>query len=1256
MIISNWAVRNRTTVFFLTLLIIITGILSYEMLPRESEPDVPIPFVFVTTNYRGGSPEDIEKLITIPIEDKLKGLGGVKEIKSSSEDGLSMISVEFNTGINIDDVMPKVKDKVDLAGVDLPVDLEDDPVITEMNFSEMPILTIGLSGDFGARQLGKLAEDFKDDLEGIPGVLEVEMAGKVDREIQVQVFPHRITQYNLNMRTVADVVGSENQNVSGGSIRLDQGRFQLQVPGEFDTPGEASELILPGDNQYGPVYLRDVGTIVDGLKDRDTASRVNGHDAITLSVKKQSGANVIKLVDAVNELLAERQKQWPKGLQVKKMMDKSKDIRNMVSDLENNILSGLLLVIIVVCFAMGIRNAVIVSLSIPLSMLIAFIILQMLGITLNMVVLFSLTLALGMLVDNAIVIVENIYRFMQQGVSRREAAMKATGEVAWPIIGSALTTIVAFVPLLWWDGIMGGFMVYLPKTVIVTLVGCLFVAIIINPAIAATVMKAKRIGGRSSADDVLGSGEHPMLTGGGKILTNYRKILNFALKNRILVVISSVIVVILMMQFWFIRIGYKNPMELFPTPDPADIYVNFNMPQGCGLSYSDNLVKSVAKKVYDKAAAEGGSVMYEKAITLKEHKYALSGETYKSPSAIPDIEYSFEKSSFKPGQQFFGPGSENQIGLHFVDIAQRTIKSTETKKMIEDLVEGTPGAEVAVESAEAGPPTGKPINIEISGEDFKTLGLLSDQIKERVKRVPYIRNLRSDFESGLPTLEIAVDRKKAAYLGLSTNLIGYIIRSAFNGSKVSNYREGDQKYDLVVRFDDENRSLIDTLRQVFIVTEKFGRVPLTTVADIRYTGGLGRITHIDNRRVVTVSADVDTTKTTGAVALAQAVALLKGGSKVMLSQIKDWDAFMKALQLGVKPDGSPVIRRIVELLPSSARTLVQSWPIKDFNTQQKSAIVDGLNLILANPEFYNKDVFANQKISAQTSTFLNSGGKMLTFLESDELERINRDLLDSALGSYLDASDMKPIIMPTGYTYHFTGENEEQVKAQTFLSVALSVAMMLILFVLVSQFNSVLYPIIIMSAVFLSLGGVFLGLGIAGLPFGTIMTGVGVISLAGVVVNNAIVLVDYIIQLQARGYNLHDAIVAAGATRLRPVILTAITTVLGLIPMATGVSYDFRNWEIQWTSESSQWWASMAIPVIFGLLVATVLTLVVVPTLLSLLTGFCDHMRYFGRDLAKINLVVGYQWIKLYDYFYKTKVAESWKRRKLREFVEYRRD
>jgi multidrug efflux pump len=1123
MSLSGWSVHNRTSVGFIAVLVTVAGIYSYMTLPLESSPDITIPYVFISTAYRGASPEDIEKSITIPIEDELQGIPGVKKVTSVSSEGNSFINVEFLTGTDIDSAVTKVKDRVDRAKGELPNDLEDDPVVQELNISEMPILILSLSGTAGLRRLSALAEALADEIEAIPGVLEVEVSGKVEREIQIQLSPERLALYRIPFSLVQRIVEGESQNTSGGAFRTLEGRYQLRVPGDFHGVGELEELIV-ATVDGAPVYLRDIGKVVDGVKDRESTSRTNGRESVTLAIKKRAGENIVTIVDEVDALVARLQPSWPPGTEVYRMMDQAKDIRLMLKDLQNNILSGLVLVVVIVWAAMGLRNAILVSLSIPLSMLITFVVLDAMGITLNMVVLFSLTLALGMLVDNAVVIVENVYRFMQQGVPRIEAAVAATSEVAWAITGSALTTIAAFVPLLFWEGIMGEFMVFLPTTVIITLVSCLFVALVINPAFAAAFLKADSGGRQSSAAAVLCGGEHPMLSGGGALLRAYRWSLRLALRLRLAVVAIAFGTTVGMALLWFYLVGVETPMEFFPSVDPSSAYVNLKVPKGADVEYADMMVREIAARLYhpDAGSAEEAAgavplVSYDEARTLKQHRGASGAEPYESPSYLPDVEHVFEKAGAGVGEMDIFGGSAVQVGLQFVELEQRAGSSREMLKTVEQRMRGIAGAEILVEAQQEGPPTGVPIHIEIAGDDFVVLGRLAAQVKALVQQVQHTQNVRDDFESGAPTISVLVDRKRAGLHGLTTDAVGFALKAAINGIVVTTFREGNEDFDIVVRLTDHERNQIETLRQLFVPTPSGELIPLTTLCDIRYTGGLGRITRIDRRRVVTIKADVDTTRTTGVAARMKAEELLR-------------EAQLAAAT------GDP------------------------------------------------------------------RGG----------------------------------LLVPPGYRLRFTGEQEAEQESQEFLSWAMGVAILLILLVLILQFNSILMPGIIISAVLLSLAGVFLGLAVCGMPFGLIMTGVGVISLAGVVVNNGIVMLDYILRLLARGMKLEDAIVAGGATRLRPVLLTATTTILGLIPMATGVSFDFLDMRMQWVSESSQWWASMAVAVIFGLGVATVMTLIVVPVLFSLSESLRSGWSALGSGLSSLPRTAGSLWWMPFDRVFGT--------------------
>jgi multidrug efflux pump len=1075
MIITATAVRKRISVVVLSLLIVILGSAAYNSLPLESEPDVTIPYIFITTPYPGIAPADIETSITIPIEKKLKGLDAVKQIQSSSVEGMSSIVIEFVAGTDIDEVLQKTKDKVDLAKRELPADLEDDPEVTEINLSEMPILTLSLTGKIGMVRLKEIAEDLEEDIESIPGVLEVDVTGGLEREIRVEPFPDKLAYYGLSILELQTVIASENLNVSGGGIRMGDGRFQLRVPGEFQAPKEILGLVV-GTHEGRPVYLKDVARVVDGFKDETGRSRLNGHRAISLQVKKRIGENIIRIIEDVDRVIEERFLTWPAGTEISKLMNQADDIHMMVNDLENSILTGLILVIVILFFVMGVRNAVLVGLAIPFSMLISFLILSALGITLNMVVLFSLTLSLGMLVDNAIVIVENIFRYMQQGVPRVEAAVKATSEVAMPVTASTLTTVAVFLPLLFWTGLIGEYMRYLPITVIITLSSSLFVALVINPALAAIFLRLPAGQPlpelKASAEEIAQAGEAP-ITIRGPVLKAYQRLLYGALNHRVPVLIMAFLIVLSMALFWLYRVGLEKPVEFFPDMEPENIYVNLNMPEGADLEYSDRVARQVELGLcrgsdYGLASPdEDPADCYYSQLEGKIHTLR-DGRQVQGITDMTDVKHIYSKTvAVKSGISIFEDNSPNHIAVQLYDIQERTEPSPLTVEEIRKRTANIPGGLVNIGTQEMGIPTGVPIQIEIAGDNFQVLGLIARQVRQVLEKMPFVHDIQDDFVSGSPTVKVRIDRQRTAMLGLSTNTVGFALKVAFNGIKVSTFREGDEDYDLTVQLSKADREKTDILRELLIPTGE-GIVPLSTIAKFEVTGGLGQINRIDHERVVTITANVDEDKVPGAVVRSQA--------KSLLSQFK----------------------------------------------------------------------------------------------------------------------------IPPGYKVRFTGEEDMQTESEDFLKWAFAVALFLVIIILVSLFDSVTQPMIIMTSVILSFGGVLLGLFVMKFPFGIIMTGIGVISLVGVVVNNAIVLVDYTNRLRARGMHTKEAIIAAGCTRLRPVLLTAVTTILGLLPMVTGTSFDFREMRMSWVSESSQYWGPMAIAVIFGLALATVLTLVVVPTLYSL--------------------------------------------------------
>jgi multidrug efflux pump len=1010
MIITDVAVKNRTTIAVLGLIIVVMGVYSYIALPREAFPDIPIPYILVTTTYEGVSPEDVESSVTMKIEKELNGIRGVKEVRSSSAEGLSMISVEFTPDVPSDVALQRVRDRVDMA--QLPQGI-DDPVVKEINLAEFPIMLVSISGDVSPVQLKTIADNMQDVIEALPGVLKVDELGALEREIRLEMDPDRVASYSLTVAEILALVPSENVNISAGGLETKGTKFNVRIPAEFVTPEEVDHLLLTVRNGK-PIYLTDVGTVHDTFKDRATYSRLNGADNVTLSIQKRAGANVVHVSDAVRQVVDAAQQRVPGAVKFDVTYDMSKYIRNIVADLENNIAAALIMVVGVLMLFLGWRPSMIVALIIPLSLLITFFMIQALGYTLNMVVLFSLVLVLGMLVDNAIVIVENIYRHMQLGYGRVEAAILGAREVAWPVTTSTLTTLGAFLPMMFWPGMMGSFMKYLPITLTIGLSASLFVALVFSPTICSVWA------GRSPSPRNL---DHWFIRG-------YRRFQRAGLENPGLTLFLAVCLLVSLVIL-YAKIG--KGVEFFPQGDPERAMINVRMPQGTNIQETDRIVRLIEHRI-------------EPYQPWLKHVITNVGSSSGGLDLVATAG---------------GPHLAN-ITLVFYDFVERQRPSMEIIAALRKDLADLPGAEIKVEQEKDGPPTGAPVTVEIAGDDFPTLERLSDEARRAISDVPNLVNLRSDLEATRPELAFVVDRREAMLAGVNTAIVGNFLKTAIFGSKVGTYRQFNDEYDITVRLPLAHRVNIDELNTLQIPSAT-GAVPLSALGHFEYKGGFGTINRVNQKRVVTLTADAE--------------------------------------------------------------------------------------------------------------------GRLSTDVLKDVQERL------------------EGFARPEGYTVRYAGEKEEQDAAQAFLSKAFVIALLLVTLIIVIQFNSIMVTLVIMTTVILSLIGALLGLLACNLPFGIIMTGIGVISLAGVVVNNAIVLLDYTRQLQQRGLDLVSAAAEAGVTRLRPVLLTAGTTVFGLLPMAIGVSYDFHTFTWATKSESTQFWQNMSVVVIFGLAFATILTLVVVPSL-----------------------------------------------------------
>ncbi len=1066
-------VQRAVTVALLVLVAVLFGGRAYLELPRESAPDVEIPVVLVTTPYIGVAPEDIEGLVTNPLEDELASLTDVKKMSSSSAEGLSVVSIEFEPEVDIDDALQKVRDRVNRARPKLPDDAED-PTVAEVSFSDIPVLLVTLAGGVDEQGLKSLAEDLEEKVVRLPGVLEAGVTGGREREILVQVYPERLTHFGLGMNDVIGAIQNENVNIPGGNVTVGSGTYLLRTPGEFTDARQVEEVAIKrvGDR---PVFVSDLARVVDGFEERSTYARMNGVPSVTLSVKKRTGANILEVADGIKELVALESGDWPDGVTYKVTADQSEAIEDMVSELENNIVTALILVVAVLLVFMGARNSLFVAVAIPLSMLISFLVLDALGFTLNMVVLFSLILALGMLVDNAIVVVENIYRHLEEGLPLKEAAIVGTREVAMAVAASTATTVAAFFPMVFWSGIMGQFMGYLPKTVIIVLTASLVVAVAILPVAASQWMRLQRKKGEELIQEGVSEEEASHLVDKpvdesslSPVMRKYVGALKWSIHHRY----RSALIGAGTLVFSVVAYGFLNHgVEFFPSTEPDRAVVSVKLPEGADLEATDKVVRRIEGIL----ASEENVDIYVSEVGVSGSSNPMAGASEQTNAARISVDFLPTREKAEEGEPI------------------RVEDTDETIARIREAVAMIPGADIAVNPEEMGPPVGDPISVEISGDDFHQLGLVAPDVIRQIGRltVPYnggevagATDLTHNYRVGRPELRLRVNRGAAKRVGVSTNDVGSAVRTAISGTKASALRAGDEEYDITVELAPEYRdSLQDVLAMHIPGKEDMEldtfAVPLSAVASYELAGGSGTIEHIDQKSVVTITGDV------------------------------------------------------------------------------------------VHPSLQNK--------------------------------------MQKEIQAWIDTYEA-----PEGVSLRLGGANDEQAEAASFLGWALISAIFLILIVLVSQFNSITMPAIIMFTVVLSLVGVLWGLIFTGTAFGIIMTGIGVISLAGVVVNNAIVLLDYVQQLRKQGMDVEDALIKAGVTRFRPVILTAVTTTLGLIPMALGITVDFVNLRIITGSSSAQFWGPMAIAVIFGLTFATVLTLVMVPTLYSIQVDVLRFMR--GRS------------------------------------------
>lgn len=1099
---TSWAIDSKTSVYVLAVFITLLGIQSYVSIPKEQFPEIVIPTVLVNTVYPGTSPTDMENLVTRPIEKQLKGVSGVKKITSSSLQDFSMVAVEFNTDVEISEAKQRVKDAVDKSRSDLPNNLPRDPDVAEIDFSEIPIMYVQLSGNYDLEKLKKYAETAQDRIEGFKEITRVDIVGALEREIQIDVDIFKMQAASASFSDIERAVSAENITISAGNITTYGMKRSIRVIGQFDDVNTLRNLAFKSSSG-ALVYLKDIATITDGFKEQESYSRLNGENVITLNVIKKSGQNLIEASDKIKELINNelKTKVYPSDLTVSITGDMSRYTRNTLDELNNTIILGFILVTIVLMFFMGFTNSFFVGLSVPLSMFVAYMVMPGLGFTMNMIVMFGFIFALGIVVDDAIVVIENTHRIHRTEPNIVLAAKKAAGEVFLPILSGTLTTLAPFFPLAFWPGITGKFMYYIPVTLILTLFASLFVAYIINPVFAVSFMKHeydepdKKRSRRRTTETILvllgisligyaafAFSKHELAFGFGNLMVFaallivfyhlvlkpyinwwqtkgwpwfmkiYENQLRFFLKGKNPYWLLGATTLLFFLTF--VLLGIEKPKVLFfPDNQPNSVDVYIKLPVGTDQRVTDSITRVVEERVYSVLGRNNPNV-----------------ESVISNVALGAGEGLFDRST---------SSEKGKVTINFVEYKNRT-RNVNTSRYLDDIrlaVKGIPGAEIAASKNRMGPPTGKPINIEVSGENLGELIADADRFKHFLDsvQIPGVEELKSDFKTSKPEIQINIDRTRANIEGISTGQIALEIRTAVLGKEISKYKEGEDEFPIQLRYSKETRENINNLMNLKITyrdmnTGLLRQIPLSSVASIDYTDTYGGINRQNLKRVITISSDVLSGYTANEI----------------VPQIEKYAA---------------------------------SFPKHE------------------------------------------------------------------------------------GIEIKLTGEQEDQAEAAGFLGKAMLIAIGLIFFILISQFNSLSKSLLILSEVFFSIIGVFLGIVIFNMSISIIMTGLGIVALGGIVVRNGILIVEFIDTLKERGYKTREAIVQAGKIRITPVILTATATILGLVPLAVGFNMNFitlfthLNPHIHIGGDNVMFFGSLAWTIIFGLSFATFLTLIFVPAM-----------------------------------------------------------
>ncbi|MCX6183887.1 MAG: efflux RND transporter permease subunit [Flavobacterium sp.] len=1126
--ISTWAINNRVTVYIVTLLIVVTGVIAYVTMPREDFPEIIENKIYISSVFPGNSAEDVEKLVVKPLEKEIKNISGVEKITSSSFQDYGMIIVEFADKVTIDVAKTKIKDKVDVVKSDpdwpnLDNGSKVEPNVFELNISEeVPILNINLQGNYTTQQLKKYGELIQDDLEEIAEVKKVDILGVDDKEVEIAVDIFKMTAAQVSFDEIQNAVKYENMTLSGGNLKSQGSKNNIRIVGEIKDPQELENIIVK--SYGGTVYLKDIATISFKEKEKTTYAREKGTEVVMLNVKKRAGQNMISAIEQVKERLEKAKSSYlPSNLKMELANDQSSRVEHQVDELSNHIIFGIILVMIVLMFTMGLRNSLFVGAAIPLSMLMAFTFLSAFGLTLNTMVLFGLVMGLGMLVDDGIVVVDNVFANMKKGMTRIEASKVGIGEIAWPVISSTATTLMAFLPFALWPGTMGKFMKYFPITLTVTLTASLFVAMVVNAAMTGGSMDiedrnvtkksaktysivfacialifvvlghsfnstlAKAIGHLAIISMVLmwlyklkiyqwtQDFQHSFFP---KMEEKYKNFLAIILTGRKAWFALVGIIGLLFISFVLLGI-FPRKVLFFPENIPNQVIAYIEYPQGTDIEKTNKATLFVEKQVIG---------ILQKYVDPKTNKNFLA------ESIVSQVGVGAGNPNVDAGSASETP-YKGKVTVNFSEFKFRQgINTADILEEIRGKVKGIAGASVTVEKDANGPPAGYPISIQLTGADYEQMLKEADKMIAFInaKNIPGIEKLKVDINKESPELELKVDRVGAGSLGVSTGQLGFNLRRSLYGQEISTYKEGNDDYNITMRMQNDQRNNEDVLFNQSLTFRnpnngQMMQVPISAISATEKTTTYNQIKRKNQNRIMTIYSNV-----------------LTGFNG---------DAITKQIQ-----------------------------------------------------------------------------------------------------------TDLKGYSLPKSVSYSFSGVQEEQGKNQSFLMYALFLALAGITLIIVLQFNSVSKTLVILFTVLLSFSGVFYGYVIANMDFVILMTMMGIISLAGIVVKNGIVLMDFFVLLldkkvidnQVQSHDdlsledIKEVIIESGKSRLRPVLLTALTAVLGLIPLAIGLNFDFFSLITEFNphffigGDNVMFWGPLAWTIIFGLTYATVLTLVMVPVMFYL--------------------------------------------------------